>query len=93
MDDKRVEEAAAMLKIMGHPVRLKIVEALQEGERTVSDISDVVSASQSATSQHLNVMKMHGILDSRRDSNCVYYSVIRPEVFKIITCIRNGQKK
>ena len=90
MDEQILVEAAAMLKVMGHPIRLKIVEALQNGEMTVGSLVKQVNASQSATSQHLNVMKMNGILDSRRDANCVYYSVVRPEVFKIIRCIRDG---
>jgi DNA-binding transcriptional ArsR family regulator len=83
-----LEEAAGMLKTMGHPIRLRIVEVLEDGEQTVNSIVKAVNASQSATSQHLSVMKMKGILGSRRDATCVYYFVIRPEVFKIIRCIR-----
>jgi ArsR family transcriptional regulator len=87
MDYEMLEKAADMLKSMGHPLRLKIVIFLQEGEQTVGAISDAIGASQSATSQHLNMMKMKGILKSRRDSTTVLYSVARQEVFKIIHCI------
>jgi DNA-binding transcriptional ArsR family regulator len=87
MDNNILEEAAGMLKTMGHPIRLKIVNVLQNGELTVGAISEAIDVSQSATSQHLNVMKMKGILDSRRDATCVYYRVAMPEVFKIIHCI------
>ncbi len=93
MDEVILEEAASMLKTMGHPLRLKIVEVLQNGEHTVGEISTALDASQSATSQHLNTMKMKGILGSRRDATCVYYSVIRPEVFKIVKCIQDSGKK
>ena len=87
MDFEMLERAADMLKTMGHPLRLKIVIFLQEGEQTVGAISEAIGASQSATSQHLNMMKMKGILKSRRDSTTVLYSVARQEVFKIIHCI------
>ncbi len=87
MNFEMLEKAAELLKSMGHPLRLKIVIFLQEGEQTVGAISDAIGASQSATSQHLNMMKMKGILKSRRDSTTVLYSVARQEVFKIIHCI------
>jgi ArsR family transcriptional regulator len=92
MDNKILEEAAAVLRTMGHPLRLKIVQALHDGEQTVGAIAKAIDASQSATSQHLAMMKMKGILNSRRDSTSVYYSVARPEVFKVIRCIQEGQK-
>ena len=93
MDSKFLEQAADMLKTMGHPLRLKITIFLQEGEQTVGAISENIGASQSATSQHLNMMKMKGILKSRRDATMVLYSVARPEVFKIIHCIEVQQEK
>jgi DNA-binding transcriptional ArsR family regulator len=89
MDDRFFEEAAEVLKIMGHPLRLKIAQVLNQGEQTVGAIANAIGASQSATSQHLKIMKMKGILASRRDSTCVYYSVARPEVFKILRCIQD----
>ena len=93
MDTEILEQAAEMLKTMGHPLRLKIVVFLQGGERTVGAVAEATGASQSATSQHLNMMKMKGILKSRRDSTTVLYSVARPEVFKIIHCIGAQQEK
>ena len=93
MDFEMLEKAADMLKTMGHPLRLKIVMFLQGGEQTVGSISDDIGASQSATSQHLNMMKMKGILKSRRDATSVLYSVARPEVFKIIHCIEEQEEK
>jgi len=87
MDTEFLEQAADMLKSMGHPLRLKIVMFLQGGEQAVGAVAKAIGASQSATSQHLNMMKMKGILRSRRDSTSVLYSVARQEVFKIIHCI------
>jgi DNA-binding transcriptional ArsR family regulator len=93
MDTEFLEQAADMLKSMGHPLRLKIVMFLKGGEQTVGAVSEAIGASQSATSQHLNMMKMKGILKSHRDATMVLYSVARPEVFKIIHCIEARQKE
>lgn len=87
MDPKILEQAADMLKTMGHPLRLKIVMFLEGGEQNVGAIAEAIGASQSATSQHLNIMKMKGILASRRDSTTVLYAVAKREVFKMIHCI------
>jgi len=92
MDPEIFEQAADMLKAMGHPLRLKIVMFLEGGEQNVGAIAEAIGASQSATSQHLNIMKMKGILASRRDSTTVLYSVAKPEVFKMIHCIGSERK-
>jgi len=92
MDPEIFEQAADMLKSMGHPLRLKIVMFLEGGERNVGAIAEAIGASQSATSQHLNIMKMKGILASRRDSTTVLYSVAKTEVFKMIHCIGSERK-
>lgn len=91
IDDDFLNNAAEMLKVMGHPLRIRIAQFLESGERNVGDIALAIDASQSTTSQHLRAMRVRGLLDSRRDATHVYYSIARPEVFKIIQCIREGQ--
>jgi DNA-binding transcriptional ArsR family regulator len=92
-DENFLNDAAEMLKVMGHPLRLRIAHLLEEGELIVGDIAQAINASQSTTSQHLTAMRVRGLLDSRRDATNVYYSIARPEIYKIIECIREGQIK
>lgn len=92
MEDRFLDEAAEMLKVMGHPLRLRIAQCLEGGERKVGDIADALGAAQSVTSQHLKAMRVRGLLNSRREATCVFYSIARPEVYKIIDCIREGAK-
>ena len=91
LEDDFINNAAEMLKVMGHPLRIKIAHYLESGERNVGDIALAIKASQSTTSQHLRAMRVLGLLDYRRDATNVYYSIARPEVYKIIQCIREGQ--
>lgn len=91
LEDDFVNNAAEMLKVMGHPLRIRIAHYLESGERNVGDIALAIEASQSTTSQHLRAMRVRGLLDSRRDATNVYYSIARLEVYKIIQCIREGQ--
>ena len=93
MEDQFLEEAAEMLKVMGHPLRLRIAQCLEEGERKVGDIADALGAAQSVTSQHLKAMRVRGLLNFRREATCVFYSIARPEVYKIIDCIRESAKR
>ncbi len=92
-EDDFLNDAAEMLRVMGHPLRIRIAQFLEAGERNVGDIAQAIGASQSATSQHLRAMRVRGLLMARRDATCVYYSIARPEVYKIIQCIREGQLK
>jgi DNA-binding transcriptional ArsR family regulator len=90
-EENFINDAAEMLKVMGHPLRIRIAQFLESGERNVGDIAIAIDASQSTTSQHLRAMRVRGLLDARRDATNVYYSIARPEVYKIIQCIREGQ--
>jgi len=90
MDEAFLMDAAQMLKVMGHPLRLRIAQCLEPGELNVGDISQAIGASQSATSQHLKALRMHGLLDARRQGACMYYRIARPEVYKIIQCVRES---
>lgn len=90
MDEVFLNEAAEMLKVMGHPLRIRIAQCLEPGELNVGEISETIGATQSATSQHLKAMRMRGLLAARRDGACMYYSIGRPEVYKIIQCVRES---
>lgn len=93
MADRFLEEAAEMLKVMGHPLRLRIAQCLEKGEKKVGQIAEAVDAAQSVTSQHLKAMRVRGLLNTRREATCVYYSIARSEVYKIIDCIRESAKR
>ncbi len=82
-----------VLKALGHPVRLKIIQYLATGERRVGDIQRYTGLSQPITSQQLRLMHLKGILDTRRDGNTVYYFIANDFIWKIIDCMQTLSAK
>jgi ArsR family transcriptional regulator len=87
MDEKVAEHVAEVLKAVAHPIRLKIVDLLQDEEMCVSDIVKAVGGKQSITSQQLNMMKDKGVLGCRREGARVYYRIEDKNVIKLLGCI------
>jgi ArsR family transcriptional regulator len=83
------EEAAEVIKVLGHPARLQIIELLEGRERTVKEITGLLKIPQSKVSQHLTLLRNRGILSARREGINMYYSIHHPHVTKIIHCIKN----
>lgn len=84
-----VQDAARVLKCIGHPVRLRIIEFLDTGgERTVTEIREAIGLEQAAASQHLNLMRDKRILTARREGVHVYYDVSDEKVMRVIDCLR-----
>ena len=88
IDQMKIDRAAEVLKTVAHPVRLRIVELLEGGEKSVTEIKELLGVTQPLTSQHLSQMRMRGVLGSRREGSQVYYSIANPDVVKVIHCIR-----
>jgi len=86
-----LERTAAVLRVLGHPHRLRIVELLAGKKLTVGELAAAVGIAPNACSQHLNIMKAHGILSSDRDGKSIYYHVDNPNALSVLDCIRRHQ--
>lgn len=80
--------AAEMIKCLGHPLRLRLVEGLEPGEQSVTALQTYTGAPQAQVSQQLAALRARGIVDSRRDGAFVYYHIREPRVYAILHCIR-----
>lgn len=87
MDEKTVQYIAEVLKAVGHPIRLRIVEILEKGEKCVGDITAALNCKQAITSQHLNLMRDKGILSHRRNGTKMYYRIENLNVIRLLHCI------
>ena len=87
MDKDVVEHAADVLKAVAHPARLEIIELLESGEKSVSEIIDALGAKQAITSQQLNMMKDKAVLSSRREGAKVFYRIENKNVIKLLHCM------
>jgi DNA-binding transcriptional ArsR family regulator len=73
--DEDIEKATKALKAMAHPLRLKILCALKNDELPVLEIVKQVGSSQSNISQHIDILRTKGIVESRRDGNKILCKV------------------
>ena len=85
-----VETTARMLKCLGHPLRLRILDLLeQQGECTVTEVQEGLELEQAVCSQHLSLMRDKGILSRRKEGVHVYYRLGDPRAMKVLGCLRN----
>ncbi len=82
--EKDLQKQAQTLKALAHPTRLLIVKTLLAGKKCVSDIQELLQASQPNVSQHLNILKVSGIVDYQQMGNLRCYHLIDPEKIKTI---------
>jgi ArsR family transcriptional regulator, arsenate/arsenite/antimonite-responsive transcriptional repressor len=87
----KIDELAAMMKACGHPLRLKILCAIQLGEETcVSELWNCLDQSQPVVSQHLAVLKRRGIVSSEVQGNKRVYKVTDPFIRSIVSSLADS---
>jgi len=87
LPEETLEEAAECLRVMAHPVRLRMVNILMQGEFAVHEIAELCETSANQTCEHLRLLKGHGLLSSERRGRTVYYKILSPRLPRIIQCI------
>lgn len=75
---------AEFFKALAHPLRLAILDALRNGERTVTQLQNDTNADQSAISQQLAILRAKGFLEHRKEGTNVHYRVRDTEVYAFL---------
>lgn len=79
---------ASVCKGLADPKRLLILNALRDGERSVSEICDAVDLPQANVSQHLAVLREKGLVVARKDGQWVHYSMSSPKIMQALDLLR-----
>ena len=90
MSDEYLEKAANCLKLMAHPVRIRIVEILSQGRFAVREIAELCGVAPNQTCEHLRLLKNHGLLSSKREGRTVYYSIVSQQLIGLLSCIKSN---
>ncbi len=91
LDPRLLDTTARMLRCLGHPVRLRILDHLERaGEATVTEIHEALDLEQATCSQHLNLMRDKGILARRKEGVHVHYRLGDPRAMKVLACVRGS---
>jgi len=79
---------AEFFKTLGHPARIRVLEVLRDGERTVSDLVPAVGIEASHLSQQLAVLRRANLVQARKEGTSVLYSVGNPMIFDLLDVAR-----
>jgi DNA-binding transcriptional ArsR family regulator len=83
-----LERIAGRFKMLGEPMRLKILQAVCKSPRMVSDIVAATGSTQANISKHLALLAVAGILQRAKNGQCVYYSVKDQLAVKMCELVR-----
>ncbi len=86
---KKLELKANIIKALSHPVRLYIIEKLEEGECCVCEFHDEVGGDFSMVSKHLTILKKAGVIESEKRGLKVFYKLKVPCINNFLSCIEN----
>lgn len=84
MEDVVIKLISDIIKSIGNPTRLKILNFLKEGEKSVIDIINFLGMEQSNVSQHLGVLKNNGLVEFQKVGTKKLYKLKYPEVMDMI---------
>lgn len=79
---------AEFFKTLGHPARIRILELLVEGDRSVGQLQSEVGLEASHMSQQLAVLRRAGVVDARKHGNSVIYSLASPDLAELLAVAR-----
>lgn len=84
---KKIEESAALLKAMAHPVRLLILSIINDNNCNVSYLEKAAGLSQSGVSQHLRILRLSGIIEPRREGKEICYKIVNQTAVEIMNLL------
>lgn len=75
---------AEFFKALAHPVRIRIIDCLRDGEKGVNELSEALKIEQANVSQQLAILRVRNIVIGRKKGSNVYYSVSDKALFKLL---------
>jgi DNA-binding transcriptional ArsR family regulator len=90
LPDPLVELIAQRFRVIGEPMRIKLLDRLRDGEATVQELTEALGASQQNVSKHLGVLHQAGIVNRRKERNRVYYAIADDSVFSLCEQVCGG---
>lgn len=88
-----IELVAQRFRVLGEPMRIRILEHLRDGEATVQDLTTALETSQQNVSKHLRVLLDCGILTRRKEGTFAYYGVADPDVYALCETVCGGLQR
>ena len=93
LPEQLVELIAARFKVIGEPMRIRLLDQLREGPLGVQQLADVLGATQQNVSKHLGVLHSEGVVTRRRAGARVLYAISDDSVFEICETVCGGLRR
>ena len=87
LSPQAIEIIAERFRILGEPLRIRIIQALESGPKNVSDLVAAVGSTQPNVSKHLRILQESGVVGRRQEGNLVYYSIADPSVIELCDAV------
>lgn len=88
-----IEIVAARFKALGEPMRIRILDLLRDGERTVSELADELGTTQQNVSKHIGVLQRAGVVAKRRDGVRAPYAITDETVLDLCGIVCGGVRR
>ena len=83
LDRKSLEQVAGYFQSLAEPTRLQLLNALRNGEMTVSELADHAASTAANVSKHLSLLAKGGFVDRRSEGTSVYYRITDPDIYAL----------
>jgi len=88
-DEERAGKYAELLKAIGHPIRLRLVDILAaQGAKAVGDLADMLGVPQAIVSQQLRILRLNGLVAAERKSGNAFYQLAEENLRNLLKCLR-----
>jgi DNA-binding transcriptional ArsR family regulator len=87
------ELIAGRFRVLGEPLRLRLLDRLRDGEATVNELGEALGATQQNVSKHLSVLHRAGMLTRRKHGTRVSYAIADPSVFELCAVVCGGLER
>ena len=88
-----VELIAQRFRVLGEPMRIRLLDRLRDGEATVGELQTALDASQQNVSKHLNVLRQAGLVSRTKRGTSASYAIADPDVFELCEQVCGGLRR
>jgi DNA-binding transcriptional ArsR family regulator len=88
-----VELVAQRFRVLGEPLRIRLLDRLREGPASVTELRQAVGASQQNVSKHLGILHTANMVDRRKEGNRTVYEISDPVVFELCDLVCGGVRR
>jgi DNA-binding transcriptional ArsR family regulator len=88
-----IELVAERFRVLGEPMRIKLLDRLSEGAASVSELQEALGASQQNVSKHLGILHGAGMVSRTKDGNRTVYAISDPDVFELCELVCGGVRR